>query len=134
MISTNTFAFVLALGAVAGAALLWITSLRQEAATELRLSTLVSNLRTVSAKVVTLEQRISKLTAIAPAGLSAQVVELSDAVARLAKTQQKFAGRFYATNDIDQRRNVDAPNSVDDPELAAELALQNAKPVAPGKM
>lgn len=135
MISVSTFACVLALGAVAGAALLWITSLRREAALESRLSTTVMSLRTVSAKLVTLEQRVSRLNATAPAGLAAQVVELSDAVARLAKTQQRFAGKFYAEGGENARGSDPSYASVSqmDPELAAELALQNAPAVAPGK-
>lgn len=131
----NIFASALALAAVVLAALAWIISLRLKLESELSRTSMHNSLKTLSAKLVTLQDNVAKLRSTSPVGLSAEVAELSGAVARLAKTQQRFAGKFYATNDMDQRRNgIDAPNSGDlDPELAAELALQSAAPVAPGR-
>lgn len=83
----------------------------------------------------TLYEHVQRISAAAPSTLAAQVVELSDAVARLAKTQQRFAGKFYAKGGPAARD--EAPqhvtvNGIDDPELQAELALQRAPAVAPG--
>lgn len=130
----NIFACVLALGAAVFGVLAWIISLRLRLEAELGRSTTNSNLKALSARLATLTENVSKMRSTSAPGLAVQVAELSDAVARLAKTQQRFAGKFYATNQIDQRANgIEAPNSGDlDPELEAELALQRAPSSAPG--
>jgi len=130
----NIFAFVLAFAALISVAVLWLTSLRRQLELESWRATVTSNFRQLAAKLATADAHLKTLKQTAPAGLAAQVVELSDAVARLAKTQQRFAGKFYAQGaDPVDAAGSDRSYATLDPELAAELALQSAPPVAPGK-
>lgn len=126
----DIFACVLALAAVALAAHAWTISLRLKLEADLSRSTTSNNLTRLAAKLESLQQSVSVMKSTSAPKLAAEVAELSDAVARLAKTQQRFAGKYYAEGkrDNSEDRNVAA---IDD-ELAAELALQNARPVSPG--
>ena len=135
VINATIFASVLALVAVAIAAHAWITLWRLQLETESRLSTITNSCKTLAVQLRTVNERVSKLTATAPSGLAVQVAELSDAVARLAKTQQRFAGKYYAQGKqtADPQEPAQLINGVDDPELAAELALQNAPSAGPGR-
>lgn len=126
----DIFACALALAAVVLGALAWTISLRLKLETELRHATTQSNLSRLAAKQTTLHENFSAMKSTSAPKLAAEVAELSDAVARLAKTQQRFAGKYYAEGGPAARSN----NQPDiDDELAAELALQNAAPVAPGR-
>ncbi len=83
--------------------------------------------------------RLAELDRRSPAKDAAAVADLREAVESLKATQQRFAGRFYKQIQIDGGGG-DAPqfpqqpqlNGID-PELAAEIALQTAAPVAPGR-
>lgn len=96
--STSTFAFALALGAVVCAALAWITSLRLKLELESWRSTSVSNYKSLVATTnVALKQMQTlarELEAKTPEKLAAEVAALSEAVAKVADTQRRFAGRF----------------------------------------
>ncbi len=125
MIYVSIFAFALALGAVVFVALVSITLWRLRRELDSRVATMRSNLHALSAR---LNAKIAT-----PVTLEAKVAELNDAVARLARTQQRFAGRFYATtrsNGVDQAHE---PTDVSeaDPEIAELLRLQSAPPAKP---
>ena len=70
-------------------------------------------------------ERIAALEKQSPTELAAKVVSLDDAVARLAKTQQRFQGRFDAAR---QHRPTD---EIDDEEFNAMIALQRATSAGP---
>jgi len=63
------------------------------------------------------ENRLSKLEQQSSVALGARVDELSEAVERLRKTHQRFAGRFHAEKSPD-------PDGVDDPRWLALRAAQ----------
>ncbi|HEY3494396.1 MAG TPA: hypothetical protein VGK73_06910 [Polyangiaceae bacterium] len=89
MISTSTFVFALALAAGGLVALAWIIfdQRAERRATALWRSTYESFVRNLRSRLDAVEKQT-------PTALAVEVVELRDAVARLAKTQQRFQGRF----------------------------------------
>lgn len=136
MIYATISACALALVAVVCAALAWITSSRRTLELRLAQSLTDRSLTEHATRLESLARIVSELKSTAPSSLAAEVVELSDAVARLAKTQQRFAGTFYARTKAASRsepNGADVDIDIDDPELQAELALQRAAPVAPGR-
>lgn len=99
MDAASIFAFVLALVVAENVALAWIIyGLKQETrATASSLSTIASafakwrdRLTEQSAK---LSSKLAEVEAQSPLELGVKVVELTEAVERLRKTHQKFAGR-----------------------------------------
>jgi hypothetical protein len=129
VIYVTIFASALALGACVLAALALHTSWTSVRELDSLRSTSANALRVLSAKQLQLGDSVTKLKQTAPTTLAAEVAELSVAVGKLAKTQQRFAGKFYAET---RGNGGDAAQQDVDDELAAELALQNARPVAPG--
>ncbi len=89
MISTNILLFVLVLVAAGSVALVWIIfDLKRETRdVASRASTYANVVKNWHAKLAEIEKQ-------SPTQLAAQVAELSDAVARLAATHRRFAGRF----------------------------------------
>lgn len=141
MISPSTFAFVLVLVAAANGVAVWIIYARLTQAQASLRSTIGNALRSSITRADAFEKRASEqlraLEAQTPAKLAAEVAELSDAVARLAATQRRFAGKFHAELQHGARSNGEIKvggsggDDVDD-EIAAHLALQSAPPRAPG--
>lgn len=137
VISVSTFAFVLACAAViCGAASLLICTRLTRAQESLR-STIANALRSCIAKNADFEKRASEqlreLQTKTPASLAAEVAELSAAVAKLAATQRRFAGKFHAERQHSEPAgNGQSHNTEVDDEIAAHLALQSAPPRAPG--
>lgn len=116
MIFGSTFGFVLALCAVAlGAAALTISL------------TTAAALKLLHATSSTTERELAELRKQTPVKLAAEVAELSDAVARLADTHRRFAGKIWAHVGHDHRDGNGASDATDD-ELSAMLALQKAAP------
>lgn len=77
---------------------------------------------------------LAKLAAASPVKLAAEVAELSEAVERLRRTHQRFAGRFDQYVKPQRGAVYDADTGAPlegDEELEALLALQTAKPAAP---
>lgn len=120
MDAASIFAFVLALVVAANVALAWIIYdlRRQTQATASSLSTIASafakwrdRLTEQSAK---LSSKLAEVEAQSPLELGVRVVELSEAVERLRKTHQKFAGRISQELGAENPVNVahaDAPSS-----------------------
>ncbi len=139
MISTSTLAFALAFVAACCAAGALITCWRTALALDSSQSeheraskTLEQSVRVLLAQMKT---KLSELERQSPAKLGADVVALSAAVDSLRKTHQRFAGRFYQELQDAPPSSNGASSQIDilDPELAAELALQSAPQVSPGK-
>lgn len=130
MIWLSIFACVLALAAVACAVVALIISLRLTRAQASAISLLEKRLQTASARLAqqssAVTEQLRELERRSPTKLAAEVAELSDAVARLAATHQRFAGRFHATKS--REREPDEVAAAD-PEIAAMLSLQAAPPV-----
>lgn len=97
-------------------------------ALELQQSTMLNSLRNCVPRIAALQQSVTALKSTAPTSLAAEVVDLREAVSKLAQTQRKFQGRFDATR---QHESAPTNNGVDDDELAALLALQTAPPAGP---
>jgi hypothetical protein len=131
VIYVSIFAFALALGACMSVALALRTSLRLMREVESLRSTSANALRALAVKHVQLNDSVTKLKQTAPTSLAAEVADLSVAVGKLAKNQQRFAGKFYAETRGNGATAPEAEN-VDD-EIAAHLALQSAPPVQPGR-
>ncbi len=138
MILLNTFAFVLALLALSAAAAALLICYRHGKGMD---SLKSSNAQLLKAHAASIErskqvisERLAELDRRSPSKLSAEVAELSEAVARLRVTHLKFAGRFdqYVGQREAQPSLPGVPNGALDPELAAELALQSAPAAAPG--
>lgn len=115
MDAASIFAFVLALVVAENVALAWIIyGLRQQTqATASSLSTIASafakwrdRLTEQSAK---LSSKLAEVEAQSPLELGVKVVELSEAVERLRKTHQKFAGRI--SQELGAENHADAPSS-----------------------
>lgn len=131
-------ACVLALAAVACAVVALTISLRQRAARESWQSQTLSSLQAHSTKLDQLARdasaRLRELEAHSPTKLAAKVAELDEAVLAIGDTHRRFAGRVWAR--IGKQHGDETPHGraplVDDPEFAAELALQLAPPVSPG--
>lgn len=93
--------------------------------------------KTLGAITVELRKRVSECERAAPTSLAGEVAGLADAVDKLRQTQRRFQGRFdqYVGQELPSARGADpsyAGVNQLDPELAAELALQNAPSAAPG--
>lgn len=136
VISASTFGFALALVVVVFVAVVLIIWLRLTAELGSLRSTSVSSSTSCEKKLETLRVTVSELKREAPATLAAEVAALHEAVNRLRHVQQRFQGRFdqYVRQGREEHLpRLNGPDGALDPELAAELALQNAPPVAPGK-
>lgn len=127
MDAASIFAFVLALVVAANVALAWIIYdlRRQTQATASSLSTIASafakwrdRLTEQSAK---LSSKLAEVEAQSPLELGVKVVELSEAVERLRKTHQKFAGRISQELGTDHRPD-NAPPTLDRDALRREHA------------
>lgn len=118
VISVNIYVFALVLSVAACAALAWITF-----DTRKRLRD-VSSSSAMTAKSSTmlcnaLVKRVETVEKQSPVALGAQVAELSEAVDRLRKTHQRFAGR------IDRERQLEEePEPSDNPTYNALLKAQ----------
>jgi hypothetical protein len=144
VISVSTLAFALACIALFSAvgALLTCYQLTkgmdlQRSSNELRLR---SHAASIDAAKKAVSARLAELDRRSPQKDAAEVAALREAVDSLKATQQRFAGKFYKQLQLDGG-NADSPpmpggalplNGLD-PELAAELALQSAPPVSPGR-
>lgn len=140
MISVSTFAFVLASGAVICAVVALLICTRLTRAQASLRSTIGNALRNSIAKNADFEKRASEqlreLQTKTPVSLAAEVAELSAAVAKLAATQRRFAGKFHAerqhsVSNGELKVGGSGGDDVDE-EIAAHLALQSAPPRAPG--
>jgi len=150
VISVSTLAFALASIAlfVGVGALLTLYQLTKamdslRSSNELRLKSHAANIERVKQVVFA---KLAELDRRSPVKDAAEVAALREAVDSLKATQQRFAGKFYKQLQLDQPSNgraaIDggpvgdwpfgAPPALD-PELVAELALQSAPPVAPGR-
>lgn len=121
MISTSIFVFVLVLVAAECVALVWIISAHRRetrAAVSWQLSCANVTKR--------LRERLDALEKQTPTALAVEVVELRDAVARLAKTQQRFQGRFDQYVHPDPRPD-NAPPSM----TREQLRLEHAASIMP---
>src|SRR5262245_57548321 len=88
---TDDFIYVFALVALAGmnvVLVLLIFSLRH------RLSAMAGQCERFERRFTTVGIKLGELTKASPVNLAAEVVSLSDAVARLRATHQRFQGRF----------------------------------------
>lgn len=122
--------FVLALCACGGVAVLSITSFRLMRAQRRLESENVKRFTHVGGNFNKIVDELKTLKLSAPAALQAEVAELSAAVGRLGKTQQRLAGAFYAGRTV-----ADPPghgHNENNGELDELLALQRAPAVAPG--
>jgi len=132
VISVSTFAFALALGAVASAVAALIISLRHTQAQALWRSRMANEFaklsRSIDASATAVNKKLHELESRSPTKLAAEVAELSDAVERLAATQARFAGRWHKERQIAGSNGHDE-HAAADPEVQAMLALQSAAPV-----
>src|SRR5262245_5937044 len=133
----SIFGFVLVLVVVGNAGLAWTiyATRRETRAQALRLATCAKNLVDLGSKssnaIAKMREAQLALERQSPTTLGAQVAELSDAVERLRKTQQRFAGRFDRQMGHErepEREYTAAQNKIDDDELAAMLRLQGNAP------
>ena len=128
----NIFVFVLALLVAGNVALAWIISdrRRETQAVALWRSTIDKKLNDYGAKwnaeLARIREKLHVVEAQSPVELGIKVVELSEAVERLRKTHQKFAGRISQELGADPRPD-NAPPSID----REELRRQHAKDIMP---
>lgn len=125
--------FVLALCACGAAVALSIISVRLRRAQVRLESENVKRFTHVSANLNKLAEIVREPKLSASAALQAEVAELSAAVGRLGKTQQRLAGAFYAGRA--GRELADPPghgHNENSGELDELLALQRAPSVSPG--
>lgn len=137
MISASTFGFALALVVVVNAAVVSIIWSRLTQAQASLRDTMTNSLQQHSATLERIEPTLKNAMRAAPANLAAEVAALTDAVAKLRTTQLKFQGRFdqyvgQRAMPVNGAGTQLASVGVDDPEFAAELALQLAPPASPG--
>ncbi len=131
MIHESTFVFVLALFALAlgGAALTisWTSARALDSWRSRIADDLLRHDQRISQQNESVSSALRELAGQTPAKLAAEVGALSEAVARVAETHRKFAGKVWSI--IGERRAPEAPaaNGADDPELAALLALQSSQ-------
>jgi hypothetical protein len=127
MDAASIFAFVLALVVAGNVALAWIiyVTRREMRGTASSLSTIASafakwrdRLTEQSAK---LSSKLAEVEAQSPLELGVKVVELAEAVERLRKTHQKFAGRISQELGTDARPD-NAPPTLDSDALRREHA------------
>jgi len=117
----SIFAFVLVLVAASVGVLAWnIFDLRAQS------RAMASWRSTYESYAKSLREKLDAARRESPVELAARVVELGDAVARLAKTQQRFQGRF------DQYVNPDARPDNSPPTLDRDaLRRANAEAIMP---
>lgn len=137
MTSHDIFASALALVAVAFAAPALIISWRLSQGLTRWRSMTASSLRglyqNAAAELRKTQELQHELRRSTPATLAAEVAELSAAVAKLAATQRRFAGKFHAERQHSEPKgNGQGVDPEVDDEIAAHLALQTAPPRAPG--
>lgn len=119
METSSIFAFVLALVVAGNVALAWIIYVLQRETRERvsRLSTTASEwAKRIVKQGSELERITSRLAAVegqSPVELGVRVVELADAVERLRKTHQRFAGRISQELGTDGERPSQAPTDRD---------------------
>lgn len=130
MISVNIYAFALVLSAVALVALAWITF---DTRKQLRAASSSAGMTAKSCTLLVsaLTKRVDEIEKKSPVALGAEVAELSEAVDRLRKTQQRFAGRVDQTlgrvlEKGETRDEHDEPS--DNPTYNALLRAQNSNP------
>src|SRR5262245_29645342 len=119
---TDDFIYVFALVALAGmnvVLVLLIFSLRH------RLSAMAGQCERFERRFTTVGIKLGELTKASPVNLAAEVVSLSDAVARLRATHQRFQGRFdqYMGQ---ERAEEPQEDGMDDPRFAALITAQRA--------
>jgi len=118
------FAFALVLLAVTSVALASLIFVTRVEAKRLR-----GFAARLQASSVEHSKRLASVEKTTPTVLAAKVDELSEAVAKLAETHRKFAGR------MDRRYQLERPrpdvDTDDDTEISELLALQSAKPAGP---
>jgi len=120
MISTSIFAFVLVLVVAECAALVWIIyAHRQQTRAAVSWQLNVANV------CKRLRERLDVVEKTTPMALAVEVVELRDAVARLAKTQQRFQGRF------DQYVHEPGPDNAPPTLTRDELRREHAASIMP---
>jgi len=136
VIPLSIFVSVLALAVVTLAFGVWHTSTLHTRELESLRSMIVRSLNGQSVRLEKLEKLAGELKSTAPISLAAEVAGLTEAVARLKATHQRFAGRFdaYVHHEKRQPQIFDGETGavIDDEDLAAELALQRAPNGAPG--
>lgn len=132
MQTSNIFVFVLALLVAGNAALAWIIyeTRRETKATASSLSTIASAFAKWRDRLTQLHSetsaKLAEVEAQSPLELGVKVVELSEAVERLRKTHQKFAGRISQELGTDHRPD-NAPPTID----RDELRRAHAKDIMP---
>lgn len=110
------FGFALVLLAATNAVTVWlIFSLRKDA------NSLLGTAATFERRFVNIGIKLGELQKASPVNLAAEVVALSEAVARLRATHQRFQGRFdqYMGQEREQRDELP-----DDPKWRALMSLQ----------
>lgn len=115
----TTIAFVLALAAVVFAAVAWITSWIRARESDLRGFALEKSV----------ERQLRELEKKSPVNLAAEVATLADAVARVAATHRRFAGRFdmYVAKQEDEAKQTD--DAAETPEQVRErLRIEHGLP------
>lgn len=132
MIYVSTFGFALALVAVASAVAALTISLRLKQVLASRQTRIESAFAKLTASVQGELRKVSalqrELEASSTPRLAARVDELSEAVARLADTHRRFAGRFHAFRQHELPA-AGGNGAVDDDEFTATLRLQGTPPV-----
>lgn len=139
MIFVFTSLFALAFGALTTAVVALLISLRQKRAQESWQSRIAADLSkrvaSINAQNASVSSKLHDLERASPVKIAAEVAALSEAVTALGDTHRRFAGRVWQR--IGTQGAPDYSDSAQhgamDPELAAELALQKAPPVAPGR-
>lgn len=127
METSSIFAFVLALLVVGNVALAWIISdrRRETQAVALWRSTIDKRLSEYGAKwnaeLMKIREKLHAVEAQSPVELGIRVVELADAVERLRKTHQRFAGRVSQELGGDPRPD-NSPPTLDRDALRREHA------------
>ena len=127
MDAASIFAFVLALVVAGNVALAWIIydTRRRTLGTASSLSTIASAFAkwrdTLTQKQSALSAKLAEVEAQSPLELGVKVVELTEAVERLRKTHQKFAGRISQELGADARPD-NAPPTLDRDALRREHA------------
>jgi len=111
------------------AGLAWLTwSLQKD------VTSLLGTASTFERRFVNIGIKLGELTKASPVNLAAEVAALSVAVAKLADTQRKFAGRMDRRYQLDKGRDDDAPADdagVTDAKWLALRAAQDANPRGP---
>lgn len=132
---SSIFVFVLALLVVGNVALAWIISdrRRETQAVALWRSTIDKRLSEYGAKwnaeLLKIRAKLDAVEAQSPLELGVKVVELSEAVERLRKTHQKFAGRI--SQELGAADIPDSAITGGTPAQRDELRRQHARDIMP---